>query len=241
MSDTDDEQKNYITESISGLFFIGFVSLFWDDIWPWGFWDVWEIKTPFWEWLEVGVPVFVWAVAVNFFFNMFRDVQAPVRRRSLIQRIDVKAMFTRGFLTSLFAGVTEELAFRWILPYAAVPTLLLMNWLFFGFLGFGINEWFHTTIWSPFANFTTFDLLLPQLMAKDWVIGACILYSNAFFRNGHKYQGWFGYVNSWFMGMYLWFVCIHHGLLAAIVVHFLYDLVIDIYGASYVWLRQRMG
>lgn len=45
-------------------------------------------------------------------------------------------------------------------------------------------------------------------------------------RNGHAYQGWFGTINSWFLGLYFFYIMLTHGLLAAIVVHFTYDFII---------------
>ena len=236
MSDEEDKGKNHIASSITGLILIGFVSLFWSDIWPWTFTSVWKSTGSVTDWLIVGSPAFLWALSINFFFDILRKRSS--RERQLLMSCAPKQILGAGFVRSLWAGVSEELTFRWILPYAAVPTLLLTNWVFFGWAGWGFNEWFHTTLWSPFANLATVDYLQPFLLAENWVIGACILYTNAFFRDGHKYQGLLGWINSWFMGMYLWFVALNYGLVAAIFIHFLYDFIIYTYAASSVWVRQ---
>jgi len=113
------------------------------------------------------------------------------------------------------------------------------NFLFFGFLGFGIPEWIHMHVWGPLANWTTFHQLESYIFNENsWTVGAAMLYSNAFFRDGHKYQGLFGVISSWFMGMYFFWIMFHYGLVAAIVIHFLYDFAIFTYAAIYTAARR---
>lgn len=231
--------RNYIVSSISGLIFAGLVGIWWTDIWPWKFMAPWESKGELADWLNIGIPMFIWALAVSFLFDILRDTRSLQYMR-LLRDASPAQVFSIGVIRSLWAGITEEIAFRWILPYTAIPGLLLINWLFFGFAGFGLNEWFHTTIWSPFANLTTLGHLETSLLAENWVIGACMLYTNAFFRDGHKYQGALGWINSWFLGMYLWFICLNYGLIAAIIVHVLYDLIIYTHAAIYIAVRKVM-
>jgi hypothetical protein len=47
---------------------------------------------------------------------------------------------------------------------------------------------------------------------------------NAKFRDGHKYQGFFGMVNAWVVGFILLYAMLYYGLMTAIVVHAIYDL-----------------
>jgi len=237
----EEEGKNYISSSISGLVWIGFISLFWADVFPWNFLDIWSRDTEVSAWFVHAWPMFLWGVGLNFLFDIFRDPQSRWVRRRHVKIYTFRDIISYGFWRSMWAGVSEELAFRWILPYAAIPGLLIMNWLFFGWAGWGFNEWLHTAVWSPLANWSTFGFLEPSLMAENWVIGAAILTTNAFFRDGHKYQGYFGWVNSWFGGMYLWFIALTHGLVAAIVIHFLYDFFIYVYAAVSVSVRRRFG
>ena len=58
-----------------------------------------------------------------------------------------------------------------------------------------------------------------------------MLYTNAFFRDGHRYQGPIGVLNSWFAGMFLFWIMFTYGLPAAILVHFMYDFLIFSLGA----------
>ena len=57
----------------------------------------------------------------------------------------------------------------------------------------------------------------------DWGIGAGMLAANAFFRDGHKYQGNFGMVNSWFIGMYMFHILFTYGLPECMFAHFAYN------------------
>ncbi|HMO22056.1 MAG TPA: hypothetical protein PKC98_13950, partial [Candidatus Melainabacteria bacterium] len=53
-----------------------------------------------------------------------------------------------------------------------------------------------------------------------------LISANSRFRDGHKYQGFLGWVNSWFLGMVFFYMTLTYGLVAAIAVHFLYDMII---------------
>ncbi|MFH1367287.1 MAG: hypothetical protein ABIH38_04885 [Patescibacteria group bacterium] len=63
--------------------------------------------------------------------------------------------------------------------------------------------------------------------ASRWIallyLGA-ILWSNAKFRDGHKYQGAAGMLNSYIFGFYMFYLAFNYGLAYAIVVHFAFDL-----------------
>lgn len=145
----------------------------------------------------------------------------------ILRKRDAGEVFALGTIISIFAGVTEEIAFRWLLFFGGFLTLGATNWLFFGAMGFGIPEWFFTHLWGPLANWTTLGYMEPYINhPSGWLFGGTMLSVNAFFRDGHKYQGVFGWVNSWFLGMFFFYVMFNYGLLAAIVIHFLYDFLI---------------
>ena len=52
--------------------------------------------------------------------------------------------------------------------------------------------------------------------------------ANLKFRDGHKYQGLFGYFNSWIIGYILLHAMMFHGLLVAIIIHAVYDVLIGL-------------
>lgn len=212
------------------------------------------------DWLTLAWPIFAWGAVVNAFFGIFRELSWKERQ------IHAGHVFFVGLLISAWAGLVEEICFRWLLFLPAIATTLLWNWIFGGwvalaliaifglalggatkngvvalvglaglplmtYLIFGlppqIPEWFHMNVWGPLANWTTFGALQDYIFhPTGFAVGAAMLYANAFFRDGHKYQGFFGVLNSWFLGMFFFYIMLHHGLPAAILVHFLYDVVV---------------
>jgi len=199
--------------------------LLWPQAVPHSLFEFWTTKGSLADWLSSAKWLLVWAFGINAFFlaQTFND---PNDNRH------AERVFKAGFWVSLSAGVMEEIAFRWILYLAAFPLLIMTNFVMFGFLGvLGLPGWglveLFTGILAHVANFFTLGYLHEQLInASSWTIPAALLAANNAFREGHRYQGFFGYVNSWFMGMVFFYFTFTYGLVAAIVVHFLYDLVV---------------
>ena len=67
------------------------------------------------------------------------------------------------------------------------------------------------------------ELLYPP---GEWAVGAAVVSANIFFRDGHKYQGPFGVLNAWFIGLVMFWVMFTYGVWPAIICHFLYDFLI---------------
>ena len=95
-------------------------------------------------------------------------------------------------------------------------------------------------VWGPLVDWTTFGYLTKHIFSETgWYVGAAMLYSNAFFRDGYKYQGLMGVINSWFIGMFLFWVTFNYGLPAAILIHFLYDfLLMSVISPIYIMIRR---
>lgn len=122
--------------------------------------------------------------------------------------------------------------------------MLVVPMILYVFVGLppGIPEWFHVHVWGPLANITTGGHLQEYLFhPSGFAVGAALLYSNAFFRDGHKHIGLFGYVNSWFLGMFFFYLMLNYGLPAAILVHFVYDLAVFTTNALiHAWKKNRL-
>jgi len=214
---------------------------FFPETYPFGFMEFWflggdpsasmfdRFLVTMGDCLSVVWPVFVFGVVFNIAYFWLFNNKADWQRDN---PHPWKILFS-GMVVSTVAGVLEELIFRWVLFYAQIAWLTLVSFCFFGFLGFGITEFLHLWVFGPIADFTTFGFLESYLYYPEgyWAVGAGMLGANAFFRNGHKYQGFLGYTVSWFMGMVFFWVMFQWGLLAAIIVHFLYDLAIFTYAA----------
>lgn len=242
---TEAEQgKNWIMSALGGCITIWIVQTWWPGLIPWPTFDLWTPRGSVGEWLVRAWPIFAWGCGLNFviqIINWSRDSPTSRAFRWFLRREEPSAalIFGKGTLISLWAGVAEEIAFRWLIFYAAIGTVTFGNFLFFGWLGFGIPAWFHLNVWGPIADWTTGGYLSQFIFyPTGWMVGAGMLYSNAMFRDGHKYQGPLGVINAWFIGMYLFWVSFRFGLPAAIVVHFAYDFLIFAVAAAMTALRR---
>lgn len=151
-------------------------------------------------------------------------------------------IIAKGAVVSTMAGVGEEITFRWLFFLNNIISVKIGNWFFFGFLGLGIPEWLHLHIFGPIANWTTFGGLESFIFhPTGWAVGAAMLTTNAFFRNGHRYQGLLGVVNSWFGGMFLFWIMFTYGLPVAILIHFTYDFLIYLVRYADAAIERAMG
>lgn len=193
-------------------------------IWPWAvpfrFFEFWNIRGTIGEWLYAAWPIFAWGTGVSI-------VAALCTRNDRLTNRHAEEIIAEGTAISIFAGVVEEVTFRWLFFLDNIVMVKVANFLFFGFLGFGLSSWLHLHVFGLIANWITFGNLESYIFhSTGWAVGAAMLTTNSFFRDGHKYLGPFGLINSWFLGMFLFWMMFRYGLLAAIMVHFLYDFLI---------------
>jgi hypothetical protein len=239
LSRKKDEEKKKTPWPIKALF-----NLFWLAIiawiWPWSIepFTVLSLWTPPAEqpliqlasWGEAAYPIFVWGVSVTLIAQIagiYSNKNLMEKYKERISLADAEENYLKGILISTWAGVAEEIAFRWIFFLHGMIAVKIANWLFFGVLGFGIAEHIYLWIVGPIANFFTFGHMEPWLFhPAHWAIGAALIAANALFRDGHKYQGPLGFINSWFIGMFLFWCMFKFGLLGAIAIHFFYDFLI---------------
>lgn len=219
-------QGCYITMAISSLIIIGLARVFCPGTIPFKFFEFWYLKGSVSELLRFCWPLFAWGIGINVVV-VLKGRNDPEMNRNAENILAV------GTAVSIFAGIIEEIAFRWLIFYGQIVSYKITNYLFFGFAGFGISEWIFTHISGPIANFFTLGLMGDIIFNKlGWFVGAAILSSNGQFKQGHEYQGWLGAINSWFIGMFFFYLMFNYGLIAAIIVHFFYDLFI--FGVHYV-------
>ena len=215
------KEKNFLRSAFIAFFVILIANRFFPDVIPFDTFELWEIKSGNWlDWLVISWPIFAWGGGITLFVSI---VTLNTRK----QNLEAEKLFLKGTIISIGAGVLEEISFRWLIFISGIVGLKIANFLFFGWAGFGISEWFEIHVSGLVANFFTLGYLSDILSSpENWAIGAAMLAANAFFRNGHKYLGFFGYVNSWFIGMFMFWLLFQYGLLACILVHFAYDFLI---------------
>jgi hypothetical protein len=220
-SEKNKEQgESYLKAAFTGLIVVAIVQAFWPEFLPYKLSDFWKAQGSIMDWLWAGLPIFIWGTGVT-------AVLSLLTRNSKKENDNAELLFAGDVLISLWAGFMEEICFRWLIFLNAIVGMKVVNFLFFGWLGFGIAEWFQIHVFGWLANLATLGYLQTVLTNPEtWAVGAGLLSANALFRNGHKYLGPIGFVNSWFIGMYMFFLLFNYGLWACILVHFLYDLLI---------------
>ncbi len=210
----------FVLSAIGALILIGLTKLIRPQTIPFDFLHFWKINGSLLEAIKLSWIIFAWGILINVVVLVFSQ-------RKPSYKDDAEVNLGIGFLISIWAGVMEEICFRWLLFYGVIVSLQIVNWMFFGCLGFGIAEWFYSYFLIPIANFTTLGYLEPILIDKyGWAVGAALISVNGRFRDAHAYQGIFGIINSWFLGMFFFYLMFNYGLIPAIFVHFLYDMLI---------------
>ncbi|ROO85707.1 hypothetical protein EDD29_3255 [Actinocorallia herbida] len=126
----------------------------------------------------------------------------------------------------LVTSTLEEVFNRWLLFYAAIAGAAFADFLVLGFAGAHPVRWLFEDVLIPVADWATWHQAHDILTGYSWTVGAALLSSNARFRNGHAYQGWFGWIWSWYFGVALFVITFDHGLPVAIAVHVAYNLVL---------------
>lgn len=112
-----------------------------------------------------------------------------------------------------------SIVWDWIIfPVANFLTLYQYDQFFMG--AFGMN----TSNYQGAFTGSRMRRKMWQANAVDnrmFMVG--VLLANVFYRDGKKYQGVLGWINSWYVGLALANVMINHGLFTALAVHLLYD------------------
>jgi hypothetical protein len=222
MKASEKKEQGYCSLAVGAFIVVLIVEWLWPDVIPFTMFQFWKLNGNLVDIVKMSWPVFAWGTGVSFLILVLKGVDYE-------ERENAEKNFVVGFLTSLWAGVFEEISFRWLIFMDEIIGYKIVNWLFFGWAGFGMFEWIFLHISGPIANFFTLGYLSPILFnGFGWAVGSAILSSNGKFRDGHAYQGLLGFINSWFIGMFMFYLMFTYGLIASIVVHFLYDLFIDI-------------
>lgn len=215
--------------------------LFWPGLIPYEVFAFWDVRGTPEAWIAACWPVIAWGAGVSVVFHLFRVEDADQAMRVLLHpdRVTATRILVAGFFVSLWAGFFEELLFRWSFFLGMIVIVKVVNFLFFGFLGFGIPEWLHLNLFGPLADRSTLRGLHPSLFhASGWAVGAAVISSSDAFGKEHAHQGMLSWISSWFMGMFLFWVMFRFGLPIAMAVHFTYDFVIFVISAIAFKIRQ---
>ena len=100
---------------MAAVFILLAVNLIWPEVIPISSTEVWTMHGTVMDWLTVSWPIFVWGGGVTFLANSFRVMDRRERQRH------AGHAFLGGLLISLWAGVVEEVCFRWLLFLGSHP------------------------------------------------------------------------------------------------------------------------
>ncbi|MCX6744176.1 MAG: CPBP family glutamic-type intramembrane protease [Candidatus Parcubacteria bacterium] len=202
------------------------------NIIPFSFFEFWHIKFTIKEGLQAALPIFGWGIFLKTISIIFRPVWLS---REIIKQVDPDVFIGKGIFDSLRAGIFEEIGFRWLFFFNSIAITKLMNFILLGFMDHGIVKWVFLTIIAPISNWMSFDLLQGYIYNPlGWFVGAAMLTVNAAFREGHKYQGPIGWLNSWYVGLFFFWLMFNYGIPTAILAHIIYDVVL--FCEEYVYL-----
>lgn len=217
-TDDDDDKKNefFVTAALSSFLFVMIVMIFWRNCIPFSPLEVWYMgKGSTLAGVLASWPIFLWGGGLTFLVSVFTTNERKVNR-------EAEEIIVFGTAISIWAGVAEEICFRWWFFYGEILGFKIVSLLTCGLVG-----WIMTGFACPLANFFTLHALNQQLIHPiHWAVGAAIIGSNGKFRNGHAYLGFVGLLNSWFIGMFFFWLVFNYGLAAAIISHFIYDQII---------------
>lgn len=168
-------------------------------------------------------PIFLYAAIATYVLWVFS------RKRKLANK---EAFLAKGIFKSIMAGLLEEIGFRCMFIFLAMVLIVAMN-----FLSFGLIMWINESIIFPLTDFVTLGMMHNIIYGFPPLMMAGALDANVWFRNGHKYLGLVGIINSWFIGLYFLCVMFTQGLIVAIIVHALYDIVV--FSTEYVLIDRE--
>lgn len=194
---------------------LGLLCLFWGDQLVYTFSDLWSRNGGN---VIAGLShvwfIFAWGATYTIIICLVIAGRDPFRSTAYI--------FGKGLWISANAGFFEELIYRWIGFSIAMIAFPFLNTITFGLLA-----WLYTSFLIPVANFLTLGALSGYLLhSSTWAVGAAIITANSFFRDAHLEKGFISWVNSWYIGIVLFYLMLNYGLWTAIIAHFLYDAVI---------------
>lgn len=181
-------------------------------------------KGQWWEPILAAWPVFATGIVLNV-IHMTTTVNPPEVQDN------APMIPIAGLTSSLFAGIMEEIVFRWVFLYGLMGAFWMGNEL--------SKTWFDSPIIQNIATFFwPFTLLIvgpnnPILTHPAaweigatvgvWTIGLAFFFSNLKFQSGHMYQGPVGLIFSGIAGLFFFYIAFNYGLLASMFVHFLFD------------------
>ncbi|HEY6736090.1 MAG TPA: CPBP family glutamic-type intramembrane protease [Candidatus Saccharimonadia bacterium] len=130
-------------------------------------------------------------------------------------------LLRRGVWLSAHAGIFEELIFRYYGYFALVLGLVALDRWTAGRLAQAVAAWV-----NPLVNVVTLGQFADQFNAASWPLGLAAIIGAWFFRNAHVHYGPLAKANVWVIGVIMFWLMLHYGLVTAMAAHMLYDVAV---------------
>jgi hypothetical protein len=183
-----------------------------------GVWEELGFRFAFIPYAMIAVIVcnWLWSVGVGYFLVF------------IFAALTVGALFMRDTLALGRVGISLVCA---LLAFACYLWAEMADPIF----------WIYDNFMFPVANFMTAYMMsdvlgTPEKFGYLFVVGAFA--ANIKFRDGHKYQGPIGFVNSWYSGMIFLYAMLTYGIWVAIFVHASYNVLLSLTRYAY---RKTFG
>ena len=226
---------NMLVASLLILSFLIVVLLFYPTaLEPFSIYSVWSVKGSISDWtlviLSLSALATVSYALLNLPFILFNKEPPSDLEEAFIR--GRWGYLIRDYKDCFIGPPLEEIMYRWLVFFDILIITKFSNYLLFGFLGgAGLLEILFNYIGGPITNFFTFGYMAPYFLDSNmWAVGSAIAVTNSRFMEGHSYQGCFGLINSWYVGMILFCIMITYGLPVAIMGHIVYNM------SVYTWL-----
>jgi len=196
---------------VLAVIFVAPIMHFYPDLIPFRFFEFWSNKDVLGG-IFASWPIFAWGAGATFVLKFIFSSDSE----------DEDVPYLWDMLKSFFAGLLEEITYRWVFFFSFIVFAAV-----FDSVSFGIVHWFYINIEVPVVSFVTLGKMEWIFSWKgSWVVGAAALNTTNSFSKGHNYLGPLGTVNAWFLGWFFFYLLANYGILAAIVSHILYDIVV---------------
>ncbi len=224
--------------TFKSIIMVSLVMYFWPNMVPVRIFEFWKMQGSLLDWLDAGKWILVWGAVVTVAWCIWTHNEPRNNRHA-------ERILGQGIKLSIAGGIGQEILFRWGYLLAGIIGVQVFDWVLGGFFfDKGLIQTAYAYVTAPLADLTTLGHLSWLFTdPQGWMIGAAVLGTNLAYRDGHKYTGKFGVVNNWFVGMAFFYIMFSFGLLAAITVHVLYDLIIIaiVYGDMFLERARGRG
>lgn len=205
--------EDFVSTHISMIVVIGGSFLLWmivDFFWP-------DFFNP--SGLLIRTNDILGAVAEIWPFFLYGLIMAFISLTEVTEIYKKETILVKDAYLSVMAGILEEVLYRCLFIFTSMVLIAILD-----LITFGLMLWLYRNLVFPIADILTLGLMHGTIYGPPVLFMAGGLSANAAFRDGHKYQGLYGYISSWFVGMYLLYMMLTYGLVIAILAHMIYDL-----------------